>query len=118
MKKPNRTQLTFVAVFFAASFAYVIYYGTRKSEMPGCLVGHIENLKNRAVQNPPASIIHHRYSRGDAYEITADCCDQMSPVLDSSCQEICKTGGLGGAGDGKCPADLTAVGIVWRDTRN
>jgi hypothetical protein len=66
----------------------------------------------------PRAVHALAYGSGTAYLVTAGCCDQLDPLIDSSGTLICHpSGGYTGRGDGKCPGRLPPADQqreVWR----
>ncbi len=90
-------------------------------EVPQCIEAKIRKLKRKPVQNPPAEV--WKWETGGAlyYYFTGDCCDQFNELYDAECNYVCAPdGGLGGAGDGKCPVFSQPIKktLIWRDARN
>jgi hypothetical protein len=81
----------------------------------------IAEIEGQPPTNPPASIWRYTYRGAPVYFRPAQCCDVFSDLLDERGTLICHpSGGLSGAGDGKCPDFLTtrlSEMLIWQDKR-
>lgn len=112
--------------FLASIIALIIVLegNCRKSnnlseDYPQCITKKINELKNKSVQRPPASVWEFEYKGKKVYYIPADCCDRFNPLYDKKCNVICHPdGGITGKGDGKCP-DFSRKNekLIWKDDR-
>lgn len=82
----------------------------------------IAGIESEPVWNPPARITSYEYRGSRVYFVPADCCDKLSSLYDEDGNVICSPdGGIGGAGDGRCPDffDVRKDGeLVWEDSRS
>ncbi len=85
------------------------------------LTSLIAQLESRPVANPPAFIARYEYRNEIVYYVPPSCCDLWSTLYQADGAVLCHPdGGLGGAGDGRCPAFLVErknEQIIWRDPR-
>lgn len=88
-------------------------------DLPQCIKTKMEELQNKPVQNPPASVWEFKYQSKKVYYIPADCCDRFNPLYDGKCNIICHPdGGITGKGDGKCTDFLRKnEKLIWKDDR-
>ncbi len=89
--------------------------------VPGWVTSLIRELENQPAANPPAFIARYAYLGEIVYFVPARCCDIWSTVYHADGTILCHPdGGIGGSGDGQCPAffsERTNEQIVWRDPR-
>ncbi len=90
--------------------------------IPACIRQKIEDIKKQRVWNPPAQINLYEYEGRKVYEISADCCDQFTTLVDENCTYICApSGGFTGKGDRKCIDfydKARHLSLVWQDERS
>ena len=90
-------------------------------DIPACVKNVIEKIKSQNVRNPPASVWQYDYDGKTVFYIPPYCCDELSRLIDTDCNPICSPdGGIGGAGDGKCPdffSKRTNEKQIWQDSR-
>lgn len=90
-------------------------------QLPSWLISLIRQLEAQPVASPPAFIARYDYRGEVVYFLPARCCDVWSTVYSTDGAILCHPdGGLGGAGDGRCPAffaERKNEQIVWRDPR-
>lgn len=95
--------------------------GKEGFSVPSCVQLRIDSLKAQPKSNPPAEVIEYDYQGQIVYGFNSPCCDQYYNVLDAQCNYICApSGGITGAGDGKCPDFLQQarkIRTVYKDER-
>lgn len=89
--------------------------------VPACIQLRIDSIKAKPKSNPPGEVKEYLYNGQTVYGINSTCCDQYYTVLDAQCNYICSpSGGITGAGDGKCPdffQNAKEVRVVYKDNR-
>lgn len=88
-------------------------------DIPACIQGKIDRIKNEPKWNPPAEVNEYLYNGQHVYLFTANCCDQYHILYDANCTILCApSGGFTGKGDGKCPdfaEKAKHLRLVWKD---
>ncbi|MGQ0740155.1 MAG: DUF6970 domain-containing protein [Bacteroidota bacterium] len=110
------------SILLATGFITVLSFQCNKDyTSSSCINNKISQIKARPKFNPPAEVNEHRYKGKRVFLFTADCCDQYNELYDEDCNYICApSGGITGAGDGKCTDFSTAaqhIRLVWKDDR-
>jgi hypothetical protein len=90
----------------------------------------IWEYQNQPVSNPPRSIVKTTFEGKPVYYVPPVCCDIPSELFAEDGKLLCyPSGGITGAGDGKCPKfkaeyfekinnkNATKTSIVWEDKR-
>ena len=89
--------------------------------LPTWLTSLVAQLEAQPVANPPAFIARYEYKGETVYYVPPRCCDIWSTLYSANGTVLCHPdGGIGGGGDGRCPAFLAErinELIVWRDPR-
>lgn len=91
------------------------------NKFPDCFLDKIAGIKNNPVSNPPAKILSYIYNGQKVFLVETFWADDFISLYDENCNIICApSGGLTGAGDGKCKDFYTISSnelIVWQDDR-
>ena len=89
--------------------------------LPDWLTSLTAQLGAQPVANPPAFIARYDYRGEIVYYLPPRCCDVWSTLYNAQGTILCHPdGGVGGNGDGRCPAffsERTNELIIWRDPR-
>jgi hypothetical protein len=88
---------------------------------PSWLRDLIATYEGRSPGNPAYSITRYTYGGMTVFYLPAQCCDQLSALLDACGEPICAPdGGFGGGGDGGCPDFFDTrsdEAPIWSDPR-
>ena len=106
---------------FTALLSMNFQCGKEEIDIPSCIQLRIDSIKAQPVSNPRGEVTEYEYNGQRVYGINSTCCDQYYNVLDEQCNYICApSGGLTGAGDGKCPdffQNAKKIRTVFKDDR-
>ena len=90
-------------------------------EDPDWLQEMISGLEDMEPGNPPYSITRYTYDGMTVFYLPAQCCDQLSVLLDRCGDPICAPdGGFSGEGDGRCTdfhETAADESLIWQDPR-
>lgn len=92
-----------------------------KDTLPNFIEAMIQSIESAPVSVSPLYMERYLYRGKRFYYVPAPniCCDLASNIYEENGNKLCSpSGGITGAGDGKCPEMLgVEKEVIWRDTR-